>query len=48
MGLPWFAMISDKNIHMRLNMWEKKLLTFSIWVFLRRQLAFMVCHDQQQ
>ena len=30
-----FAMISDKNILMDLNMWEKKHFTFSIWVFLK-------------
>ena len=48
MGLPWFAMISDKNIRMNLNMLEKKPLTFFlIWAFLRQQSIrnwFFICH----
>ena len=53
MGLPWFAMISDKNIRMNLNMLEKKPLTFFlIWAFLRQQsirnwflsVISLVCH----
>ena len=53
-----FAMISDKDILMDLNMWEKKHFTFSIWVFLKAVVSqkcvqtyhgnAMVCHDQRQ
>ena len=53
-----FAMISDKNILMDLNMWEKKHFTCSIWVFLKAAVSqkcvyiyhgsAMVRHDQRQ
>ena len=58
MGMPWFAMISDKNIRMNLNIMEKKLLTFFNMVFFKGssllEICFylsyhgsaMVCHDK--
>ena len=31
--LTRFAMITDKNILMKFNMYEEKLVIFSIWAF---------------
>ena len=53
--LTRFARITDKNILMKFNMYEKKLVIFSIWVF-QSQLCIsnafrtmlQACHDGRQ
>ena len=42
--LTRFAMITDKNILMKFNIYEKKLVIFSIWAFSKSVMHLEPCH----